>query len=111
MANQESVDRQRAPFLARPVRWQRPQRRPNLSCAASRLSPPRKKPSRGIVRKDRADHEQSCASADDRKRNPIDLTVKRKADELDRMGEWIELAHIIEQRTCFPHPPKRIERR
>src|SRR5262249_34215921 len=46
-----------------------------------RLSATREKFSRGIVRKDRADHEQSRASADDRKRNPIDLAVKCKADD------------------------------
>jgi hypothetical protein len=40
----------------------------------------RKKSSRGIVRKDRADHEQSRAPADDRERNPIDLAVKCNAD-------------------------------
>src|SRR5262245_62708659 len=82
----------------------------HLICAASRLSAPREKSSRGIVREDRADHEQSRAAANDRERNPIDLAVKCKADELDRMGEWIELAHIVEQRTCFPHAPQRIER-
>jgi hypothetical protein len=82
-----------------------------VSCAASRLSPTRKKSSRGIVREDRADHEQSCASADDRERDPIDLAVKRKAHELDRMGEWVEFAHIVKQGTCFPHAPQWIERR
>src|SRR5262249_53467121 len=53
----------------------------DISCAAPRLSATREKFSRGIVRKDRADHEQSRASADDRKRNPIDLAVKCKADD------------------------------
>jgi len=48
-------------------------------------------PSRGIVRKDRADYEQSCASAN--------------------TGEWIELVHVIEQGACFPHAPQRIQRR
>src|SRR5215470_15797677 len=40
-----------------------------------RLSAPREKSSRGIVREDRADHEQRRASADDRERDPIDLAV------------------------------------
>src|SRR6516165_7038303 len=56
--------------------WRRPWRGTNISCAAaSRLSATREKSSRGIVREDRADHEQSRAAADDRERNPIDLAV------------------------------------
>jgi hypothetical protein len=45
-----------------------------------KLSATREKSSRGIVREDRADHEQSRASADDRERNPIDLAVKCNED-------------------------------
>ena len=54
--------------------------------------------------------EQSCASVDDRERDPIDLAVKRKSGRARPRGCWIELAHIIEQETYFPHAPQRIER-
>ena len=67
--------------LARPVQWRRPWREPDISCAAPRLATTRKKSPRGIVRKDRADHEQNRAPADDRERNPIDLAVKCNADD------------------------------
>ena len=38
---------------------------------------------------------------DNRQRNPVDLRIKCKADQLDRMGERIELAHLVEQRARF----------
>src|SRR6516225_2355636 len=81
MANRGSADRRQATCPANPVQWRRPWRGTNISCAVSRLSATREKSSRGIVREDRADHEQSRASADDRERNPIDLAIKCDADD------------------------------
>src|SRR5436190_4981362 len=77
---------------------------------ASGLAATRKQSARRIIGEDGADHEQSCASAHDCERDPVDLSVKRKTDKLDSVRERVELAHIIKRWASFPHAPQRIER-
>jgi len=50
------------------------------------------------------------SAADHRERDPVDLAVERKADQLDCVGERIPLAHIVEHRAALLHPPQGIER-
>src|ERR1700739_2438686 len=86
--------------------------RPHLgkSCLASR-GPAAGQSMRWIIGENRADHEDRRAPKDNRKRNPVQFAIERKADELDSVGKWIELANIIENRTAFLNPPKRIKGR
>src|ERR1700729_4417461 len=80
------------------------------SCLASR-GPSTGQSARWIIGENRADHEGRSASTDHRQRNPVDLTVKGKTDQLDGVGERIELAYIVEHGTALPNPPEWIKRR
>src|SRR5262245_27778059 len=96
----------------RPRQWQRrwlSRAQFASSCLASR-GPAAGQAARRIVREDRANHEGRGTAADDRKRNPVHLSIEREADQLDRMGERIPLADIVQYRAAFLHPPERIER-
>src|SRR5205823_6624599 len=65
---------------------------------------------RRIVGQNRTEQKRGGAAENDNERNPGHLSMEGKANELGRMGEGVELAHIVEQGARFLDPPQRVER-
>src|SRR3954466_16147333 len=72
---------------------------------------PRKQATRRIIGENGADHEHRRAPAYDCKRQQIELTVEREADQFDPVGERIEQAHVMKSWARLLHAPKRVKRR
>src|SRR5215470_2667977 len=65
---------------------------------------------RWVIGVDRADHEDGRAAGDDRKRDPVGLSIQRKTYQFHGMREWIAQADIVEHRAALQDTPERIER-
>ena len=64
----------------------------------------------GIIGEDGASEENDRAPDDDGERRPVELLIERKADQLDRVGERVEQADLVEDDARFLDAPQRVER-
>src|SRR5271166_624139 len=74
-------------------------------------APPHQHAARGIIGDDRRGEKDDRAADDDREREGLDLAIEGEADELDRVGERIELADRREPRAPLLNAPQGIEGR
>src|SRR6516164_7643355 len=103
-ANSDSGDRRQS-RAASILRSQATRRRWWATSCFTSGRPAAGEAARRIVGEDRADHEDRRATGDDGERNPVDLAVERKADQLDRMGKGIGLANVIKPRASLLNSP------
>ena len=71
----------------------------NASSRRGRAAPPAHQPLRGIIGVKGKAEEQRRHRRDDAERGPIELPVEGEADQLDRVGEGVEPADLVEQRA------------
>ena len=72
---------------------------------------PRQRPLAGSYMKIVAPKKTSGAADDHREGERVELDVEREADQLDRVGERVGGADVVQEHARVPHPPQRIERR
>src|SRR6266702_2642104 len=109
MASQDNADRRRSRIPPMP-RGKATRRSQHASSCLASTGTATHEAVRRIVGIDRTDHEGRRAATNDRERNQVGLPIEREAYQLDRMGEWIDLADVVEHRAAFLHPPQRIQR-